>query len=58
MSHGTSHHPQLLKYSLDFKSLKVQEAALTLPRISSVEPVLHGRRSKQQTVQRFLTTFM
>ena len=27
MSHGTSNHPQLLKYSLlDFESFKVQEA--------------------------------
>lgn len=34
MSHGTSHHQQLLKYSPDFESLKVQEAALTLVRIS------------------------
>lgn len=31
MSHGTSQHPPLLKYSLDFESLKAQEAANTLP---------------------------
>lgn len=30
MSHGTSHHPQLLKYSLDFESWRVHEAMFTL----------------------------
>lgn len=30
MSHGTSHHPQLLKYSSHFESSKVQEVAFTM----------------------------
>lgn len=30
MSHGTSHHPQLLKYSSHFESWKVQKVAFTM----------------------------